>query len=381
MTTDPIRALAILIVILVTTACATFGDAPTAPPPGVFSAEAALPPAGTRWGVRMTMHNENTRTSETQTLTWLVLGDGTQAGRPVAVLWDGANLHVHDRATGGWIALLDADARELISYEPHEGQLSSPLWVGKSWVARSTWRSKIHGRLIYDVVVVWKVVAYEEVQVPAGRFKAFRLVAWPDERGQVRKRTDWYAPDIRLVVKSVTEGFGAPYSVGVGKDRVTHVIELTEHANPSDAIAAADHAYARRAAARALVSLGAGAPDTVARLMDTPKEADPPARPSSAADLNEALKGIADDVRGQAVSALSAPAARAPEAVATLIEIVRSPETRLSTIWMLASLSGSAHDAIPVLREILRLDSDEKVRRAVTDAIERLAETVASPTK
>jgi hypothetical protein len=369
----------LLLIVAAIPGCATMGETPAVPPPGVFSAEATLPPPGTRWVVKATTHNETTRQTEAQSITWSALGRGTYSARPVAILWDGTNIHLHDPATGGWMALLDANAREIISHTPHEGQISSPLWVGKSWVARSTWRSRIHGRTVHDVVVVWKVAAYEEIEVPAGRFKAFRLDAWPDERGLVRKRTDWYAPSLGLVVKSVIEGLGTPYAIGVGSDRIKFVAELVEHATPAEAATRGDASYARLAAGRALISLGAGAPDAARDLMTalmdaaTPTPAAAGRAPGTSSPASEALlKDVSDDARTRAVSALAALAATAPEAVAILTEVARDPGTPLSTVWMLASISGPGSNAVPVLLEILQTDPDAKLRRAVIDVIGRL---------
>ncbi len=48
------------------------------------------------------------------------------------------------------------------------------------------------------------VAAYEEITVPAGSFKAFRLESTPAENSGVRKIL-WYAPEIQLYVKRVSE--------------------------------------------------------------------------------------------------------------------------------------------------------------------------------
>jgi hypothetical protein len=86
-------------------------------------------------------------------------------------------------------------------------------------------------------VVVWKVPAFEDVTVPAGTFKAFRVEAWPDSRDPIQKRTYWYAPDLKLVVKEAIEGFGRPYDVGVGRDRIKVTSELVAYSIPAQAAA------------------------------------------------------------------------------------------------------------------------------------------------
>jgi hypothetical protein len=108
---------------------------------------------------------------------------------------------------------------------PGIGLFSCPLWVGRSWnatysysdlgfgVSWSAAKSKTHG------------AAIEDVTVPAGTFKAFRLEFTDDigtespggrresgSPGMGSRDTYWYAPDPKLVVKSVVVRPGTHYS-------------------------------------------------------------------------------------------------------------------------------------------------------------------------
>ncbi len=65
----------------------------------------------------------------------------------------------------------------------------------------------------------WKVAAYEDVTVPAGTFKAFRM----EGSNPWAKITQWYAPEEKLVVKHVLERFGSNY-LGSGKE-TTELLE------------------------------------------------------------------------------------------------------------------------------------------------------------
>lgn len=89
--------------------------------------------------------------------------------------------------------------------------LSFPLQVGKRWQFRSEWLFKpksSRGTLAADVVVA----GFETVEVPAGRFEAFRLEAKGELGGSSPSNTFyagqttttyWYAPVAKAVVKSV----------------------------------------------------------------------------------------------------------------------------------------------------------------------------------
>lgn len=90
--------------------------------------------------------------------------------------------------------------------------LSFPLELGKRWTYTSEWLFKpksSRGTLAVDVTVT----AYEPIEVPAGRFEAFKLVAIGKLGGSspsntfyagATTTTYWYAPAARAVVKSVS---------------------------------------------------------------------------------------------------------------------------------------------------------------------------------
>jgi hypothetical protein len=90
--------------------------------------------------------------------------------------------------------------------------LAFPLAVGNRWQYESEWEFKpknSRGKAAVDVVVM----AYERVTVPAGEFDAFKLAARESLSGTSpigsqyageTKRTFWYAPAARAIVKSVS---------------------------------------------------------------------------------------------------------------------------------------------------------------------------------
>ena len=95
--------------------------------------------------------------------------------------------------------------------ESNPRSLSFPLEVGKRWHYTSEWLFKAkssRGSIAADVTVL----AYEPVEVPAGRFEAFKLEAIgelggssPSDTFYAGKTTTtyWYAPAARAIVKSI----------------------------------------------------------------------------------------------------------------------------------------------------------------------------------
>jgi hypothetical protein len=73
------------------------------------------------------------------------------------------------------------------------------------------------------VEVRWKVQEYDMVKVPAGEFRAFRLVSEPSVNWGSEEDM-WYAPEVKQIVKKVAERSAAHY-LGKGKE----TWELTQY--------------------------------------------------------------------------------------------------------------------------------------------------------
>ncbi|WP_206954121.1 TapB family protein [Trinickia acidisoli] len=91
------------------------------------------------------------------------------------------------------------------SYQPSDGKLQFPLFVGKSWSASYVYRA---GSWAARGEREAKVVAVERVETSAGAFDAFKVeqvVSWSGtegNRGQgVTRETDWYAPSVGRIVR------------------------------------------------------------------------------------------------------------------------------------------------------------------------------------
>jgi len=81
-----------------------------------------------------------------------------------------------------------------------------PLVVGKWGTTYGRWQVSSEPRSV-SVEYLWRIEAYEDIQVPAGTFKAFRIaLEWESrepDAGFGRKRlVSWYAPAVRQVVKA-----------------------------------------------------------------------------------------------------------------------------------------------------------------------------------
>jgi len=84
----------------------------------------------------------------------------------------------------------------------HPVDLQWPLEVGQTGSLNTAWQTPSTSGRWPPVVVTWKVVSYEDVQVFAGTFKAFRILMTftRSDRRQL-ENTLWYAPEARQFVK------------------------------------------------------------------------------------------------------------------------------------------------------------------------------------
>lgn len=87
------------------------------------------------------------------------------------------------------------DGKPVLAYDPPFPYLQFPLEVGKRWIYEGQVTNKatgFHGKSRSTI----HVLAYEDVETPAGRFKAFKLAT--------ESNTYWYSPEIGTVVKYIT---------------------------------------------------------------------------------------------------------------------------------------------------------------------------------
>lgn len=99
--------------------------------------------------------------------------------------------------TGGFVGLLAADGNPTVSWSPPL-HWEFPIEVGKGWTKQ--YKVKFHAQNREVPFETKQVVeAYEDVKVPAGTFKTFRIRT-SDTLGN--ENVQWFAPDIGLFVKA-----------------------------------------------------------------------------------------------------------------------------------------------------------------------------------
>lgn len=153
-------------------------------------------------------------------------GTGTFVMKVSEATWEGKTLRRYDApssmtlqsANAGTVAVLNPSGQPLMRYDPPL-DFRFPLVVGKSWtsdheltVGAST-KAPLHAS--------WKVEAYEEVTVPAGTFKSWRVVM-TDNFGF--RQTTWSVPiEMGLFAKRISERPpGHPQGAG------TQVLEMAK---------------------------------------------------------------------------------------------------------------------------------------------------------
>lgn len=143
--------------------------------------------------------------------------ESTWQGRPVRKYDSPAGATLQDPETAGVIAVLDPAGRPLMRYAPPL-DYRFPLVVGKTWADRHV--LTVAGTET-TLDTTWRVEAYEDVTVPAGTFKAWRLVM-TDNFGF--RQTSWSVPErMGMFAKRVSERPpGHPQGAG------TQVMEMTK---------------------------------------------------------------------------------------------------------------------------------------------------------
>lgn len=119
-----------------------------------------------------------------------------------------------------------ASVLELGSYHPSaKPWLVWPLAVGKQWDFEADWTRPDGTTGVSEQKA--QVVAFEDVTVPAGRFKAYRIEYrgyFRSSRGTTGRQDDtyWYAPEVKANVKHIRSS-GRPVSM----------TELVSHKKPA----------------------------------------------------------------------------------------------------------------------------------------------------
>lgn len=150
------------------------------------------------------------RHSEGSQFTYKVLSEAKQADgtvQYVVQLTSGTTIDYYYSKPSGQvllhrIAYPQEETGLKIDYNPAKPYLKNPLTAGAKW----EWTGKDVGQ--NDIAEAHQVIGPEWVEVPAGRFKAIKMVSKVTQGGAQAIKTFWYVEGVGLV-KSTTEAKAA----------------------------------------------------------------------------------------------------------------------------------------------------------------------------
>ena len=174
------------------------------------------PPAGTTW-VQMRRDTGSFGSGSAQ-VQFKFLGPQTWNGQELfAFESEGVTTLITPR-TGNWVTMVRG-GKPFLSWEPAAGW-EWPLEVGKKWTRKTVMTVHAQNRQVpYEYTTI--VEAHEEITVPAGRFKTFKLRT-VDTLGS--ENTFWYVPELSVFGRQSLKR-GAKHPQGAG----TREVELVSH--------------------------------------------------------------------------------------------------------------------------------------------------------
>ena len=173
------------------------------------------PPLGSSW----TYHVSNTGSFGSYVgPTSLRMAEGQWQGRKVLRYETETGAQLQD-SNLGIVAVLNRAGEPMMAYDPPM-TFVFPLTVGKTWTHQHT-LTVWPGPRQFPMASTWKVEAHEDVTVPAGTFKAWRVVM-TDNFGY--RQTTWSVPEtMGVFAKRINERSATHPQGGAG----TQVFELT----------------------------------------------------------------------------------------------------------------------------------------------------------
>jgi hypothetical protein len=177
-----------------------------------FAQPIAEAPAATPAGTVMTYHRKSSGSLGTYDgpVVWNFT-HATWEGRPAVIQMARLGGAAYDPKTHANMANLDAEGKAVMVFDPPL-VYQWPLQVGKTWTSKHTVTTPATGRSV-ALEVNWKVEAWEDVTVPAGTYKAYKVVT-SNNFGEVETR--WVAPaaGIMLAKRLVTRAATHPQGPG-----------------------------------------------------------------------------------------------------------------------------------------------------------------------
>ncbi|MGH7424516.1 MAG: hypothetical protein ACREJ1_12685 [Candidatus Methylomirabilales bacterium] len=183
-----LRAVLLAAIGLSVVACASKGSAPPAPAPSTTRVDS--PPewrAGDRWVYDWTSGtNAGTKTVEV-----LEIKGVNNIQYYIVRIGDLDHYYTLDFKWAGTVR----DGRVEARMAPPQPWFAWPLEIGKRWVHRGSYEERDRKQEQNDT---FAVVTTETVEVPAGRFHAFKVVR---EASRLESDQYWYAPEVRWYAK------------------------------------------------------------------------------------------------------------------------------------------------------------------------------------
>jgi hypothetical protein len=177
-----------------------------------FAQPVAESPAATPAGTVMTFHRKSSGSLGTfdGPVVWTI-SHGTWEGRPAVIQMARLGGAAFDPKTHANLANLDVEGKATMVFDPPVGY-QWPLQVGKTWTSKHTVTTPATGRSV-PLEVNWKVEAWEDVTVPAGTFKAYKVVT-TNNFGEVETRWTTPAAGVVLAKRLVTRPATHPQGAG-----------------------------------------------------------------------------------------------------------------------------------------------------------------------
>lgn len=179
---------------------------------------ATAPPAGERiaappMGTVTTYHRKSAGSLGTYDgrVVW-THAPGNWQGRPMVAFGSAQGISLHDPQSMALVAVLSAAGQPQVSYDPPM-DYDWPLEVGKTWTSTNTVTQHASGRTV-PVTTTFTVESWGDVTVPAGTFKAWKLV-WRNNFGEVETRWVGVADRLATVKRHVERPATHPQGAGV----------------------------------------------------------------------------------------------------------------------------------------------------------------------
>lgn len=202
----PLAAVACAVAVLALGGC---GKKPLPPLSAIVDAPYIRP--GSSWTYKV----EDTTWNAPAMITLTFMKDDVYKNAGVLAFATGNETILYDRDLN--FVAVAADGRIIREASPSLRSFDFPFYVGKEWRSVFTFQDNQKGLSWTPVEVFWRVKEYDEINVPAGKFRAFLIESEPSTNWGIRKEQVWYAPQAKQLVKRIRERTAAHYE-GKGKD-------------------------------------------------------------------------------------------------------------------------------------------------------------------